>query len=43
MNWGKADVGDGDAEISLFVVYNKMTKKFVLRASAEFYSRFVTN
>jgi hypothetical protein len=37
MNEGKADVENGDAEISLFVVYNKITKKFVLHASAEFY------
>jgi hypothetical protein len=39
----RTDGGFGALKFSHFAKDNKITKSFVLRASAEFYSRFVTN
>ena len=39
----RTDEWRGALKFSLFAEDNKKAKSFVLRASAEFYSRFVTN
>ena len=43
MDVSSVDERFGALKFSLFAEDNKKAKSFVLRASAEFYSRFVTN